>query len=308
MARIEYVAKRFTEPHQAIIDQANRIFTEYSAAGYVLTLRQLYYQFVGRDLFPATWADSETGSTNNVQSYKKLGSIMNDARLAGVVDWDLMEDRTRNLVSQPSWRSPQRLIDACASQFRIDKWAGQKFRPEVWIEKDALAGVFERVCNELQVPYFSCRGYTSQSEMWSAGQRLQKWIDGKQTPMILHFGDHDPSGIDMTRDIIDRLKLFMGGVKLERLALNMDQVEQYEPPPNPAKVTDSRAAGYIRQFGEESWELDALEPDTLAALVRDSILEVRDDDIWASAVAVEEEHRRLLAEVASNWRTLTQNL
>lgn len=290
MPKICYVRRKFSAESQALIDQANDIFAEYSAAGYILTLRQLYYQFVSRDLLP-----------NNIKSYKRLGSVINDARLSGLVDWELMEDRTRNLKQQPTWESPATIIGACARQFRIDKWETQKYRPEVWIEKDALAGVFERVCSELQVPWFSCRGYTSQSEMWVAGQRLQQWMQADQSPVILHFGDHDPSGIDMTRDIKDRLETFMGGVSLTRLALNMDQVEEHEPPPNPAKITDSRAAGYIAKFGGESWELDALPPDLLAGLVRTSIESIMDKKKWKVAVQLENEHRRKIQALSDQW-------
>jgi hypothetical protein len=179
--RICYAPKRFAAKTMAVIEQANAIFDEYSAAGFILTLRQLYYQFVSRDLL-----------ANTDDNYKRLGSIINDARLAGLVDWELMEDRTRNLARQPSWENPAEIIESAATQFRIDKWADQRFRPEVWIEKDALAGVFDRVCSEEQVPYFSCRGYTSQSEMWVAGQRLTRWIKAGQVPVIFHFGDHDP--------------------------------------------------------------------------------------------------------------------
>jgi hypothetical protein len=297
MPKICYVERKFSADSLAMIGQANRIFAEYQAAGYILTLRQLYYQFVSRDLLP-----------NNVQSYKRLGSVINDARLAGLVDWELMEDRTRNLQVQPAWSNPAEIVSACAQQLRIDKWADQDYRPEVWCEKDALAGVFERVCQELQAPYFSCRGYTSQSEMWVAGRRLAAWTKKGQTPLIFHFGDHDPSGIDMTRDITDRLELFMGGVKLERLALNMDQVEEHEPPPNPAKITDSRAAAYIEMYGDKSWELDALPPDVLAGLVRDAILAVRDEDEWQAAVERENEHKRLLGAVSQQWTSLTDGL
>src|SRR5262249_10346260 len=159
-----------------------------AAQGYNLTLRQLFYQFVSRDLIP-----------NNVRSYKRLGSIINDARLAGLIDWSAIEDRTRNLHELPCWRTPAGIIRSCAQQYRTDLWAKQENRVEVWIEKEALAGVFERVCDELRVPFFSCRGYTSQSEMWVAGHRLKRIIDAGQRPVILHFGDHDPSGMDMTR-------------------------------------------------------------------------------------------------------------
>lgn len=139
-------------------------------------------------------------------------------------------------IEPGTWDDPADWIRSGARQFAIDKWATQPYRLEVWIEKDALAGVFRRVCSELQVPYFSCRGYTSQSEMWEAAQRLARWEQAGQTPIVFHFGDHDPSGIDMTRDIKDRLDLFGASgachIDLRRLALNMDQVEQYSPPPN----------------------------------------------------------------------------
>jgi hypothetical protein len=297
MPKIMYVSKSFAASSQELIDRANDIFAEYEAARFILTLRQLYYQFVSRDLLK-----------NNMQSYKRLGSVINDARLAGLIDWNLMEDRTRGLKAQTSWNTPASIINACAQQFRIDKWADQQYRPEVWIEKDALAGVFERVCTELQVPYFSCRGYTSQSEMWVAGQRLKKWSDGGQVPIIFHFGDHDPSGIDMTRDITDRLEMFMGGIELTRLALNMDQVEEYAPPPNPAKITDSRATAYIQKFGRESWELDALPPEVLANLVRNAILGVRQNQRWKTAVEREDEHRRLLGQVSDQWEKITEGM
>jgi hypothetical protein len=175
--------------------------------------------------------------------------------------------------------------------------------------------VIEDVCERLDVPYFSCRGYTSQSEMWVGAQRIFKWASSpvgsgrkRQTPVIFHFGDHDPSGKDMTRDIVDRLKLFMGGVKLERLALNMDQIEQYKPPPNPAKITDSRAAAYIAEFGEDSWELDALEPKVIVALIERSIAGLRNDKIWKEDLARMEKEKALLNKAAENWDKIAEDL
>lgn len=144
--------------------------------------------------------------------------------------------------------------------------------------------------------------------MWGASQRLQRYMDAGQTPIILHFGDHDPSGIDMTRDIIDRMRLFIGHVKIDRLALNMDQVEEHQPPPNPAKLSDSRCEKYIEVYGDESWELDALDPTTLAGLVNTAIEGLIDKREWAKAVAIEEEHRRKLAVVAGQWDKLTRRL
>jgi hypothetical protein len=296
MPKICYVARSFSRKTQTIIDQANGIIGEYAAQDFDLTVRQLYYQFVARGLLP-----------NSQKNYKRLGSIVNDARLAGLIDWNRITDRTRNLESLSHWESPKDILSACASQFRLDKWEGQTYRPEVWIEKEALAGVFERVCKELDVPYFSCRGYTSQSEMWAAGQRLKQWSSLAYTPIIFHFGDHDPSGIDMTRDIEDRLQMFVGGIELQRLALNMDQVGTYKPPPNPAKTTDSRYANYIKVHGHESWELDALDPTVLANLVRNAIGAIRDEVTWNCQVSAEEEHKRLLVIASNKWHDITKS-
>jgi len=284
MPRICYRNHNFTNSSLDIIDVANDIIDEYMGQGYVLTLRQLYYQFVSRDLL-----------ANTQRSYKRLGSIVNDARLAGLMDWEAIEDRTRSLSRLSSWGSPGEIVDACSRQFRYDKWERQDFRIEVWIEKEALAGVFERVCNELDVPFLSCRGYGSQSVMWRAARRIES---RQQDTVILHFGDHDPSGIDMSRDIVDRLEVFGVDVDFYRLALNMDQIDEYTPPPNPAKITDSRARVYISEYGHESWELDALDPAVLENLVRRHVHVYRDDRLWAEDVEREEDARRRLKELS----------
>lgn len=294
MPCVAYVPKNFAPETQQVIEQAREICEAYASQGFDLTLRQLYYQFVSRDLIP-----------NKDSEYKRLGSIINDARLAGELDWNFIVDRTRNLRSLAHWESPQDIMRAVGSQYRVDKWAEQPRRVEVWIEKDALVGVIERVCNRNDVPYFSCRGYTSQSEVWSAAQRLLGYARAGQTPVILHLGDHDPSGIDMTRDIGARLDLFMRdegeAVAIQRLALNMDQVRKFKPPPNPAKLTDSRCAGYIKVHGDESWELDALEPSVIDKLIQSSIDQLRDEEAWDKAEAQEAEARKLLTLAARGW-------
>ena len=192
-------------------------------------------------------------------------------------------------------------MKAAVNSYRVDKWARQPNRIEVWVEKDALIGVIEVPCRRLDVSYFATRGYTSQSEMWEAARRLQEWRDNGQTPIILYLGDHDPSGIDMTRDVIDRLDLFAGSISVDRLALNWNQVEQYAPPPNPAKLTDTRADAYIAEFGLSSWELDALDPATLAGLIENAVEQFRDPDLWADAIEEEEDGLRLLREAADRW-------
>ena len=290
MPLICYVPKSFRPDTQTRINQANEIIVEYQAQGFKLTLRQLYYQFVSRDLIP-----------NTVQSYKSLGDVVNDGRLAGLIDWDAIEDRTRNLRSSPHWSSPRSIVRACADQFAVDLWDTQENYVECWIEKDALVGVIEGICNELDVPFFACRGYTSQSEMWGAAQRLiERENRGKKTT-IIHLGDHDPSGIDMTRDIQDRLELFGSTAVIHRIALVYDQIEQYNPPPNPAKTTDARYQSYANKYGDESWELDALEPRVIVDLIREAVQDRLDQDTWEEALERQQTGRDQLGKVSRRW-------
>ena len=294
-----FVPKDFRKDSYAVIVAANKIIDEYREQGYRLTLRQLYYQFVARDLI-----------ANTMRSYKRLGSIINDARLAGLVDWSAIEDRTRNLESNPHWHDPESIIASAAHSYRIDKWDNQKFRVEVWIEKEALAGVIAGICRELDVDHFACRGYVSQSEQWAAGKRFARYVNDGQLPVVLHLGDHDPSGIDMTRDNDDRLAMFARSrdVEVRRLALNMDQVDQYNPPPNPAKLSDSRIHQYAARFGTESWELDALEPSVISDLIRGAVDEYRDMALWDETVEREQRERDTLFAVKDRWSEVAEFL
>lgn len=220
-----------------------------------------------------------------------------------MVDWEAIEDRTRSMKQESHWSGPEDILDACAKSFQFDKWERQPNRVEVWIEKEALAGVLESCCPDLDVPYFACRGYVSQSEMWRAANRMKRYETyyGAEKVYILYFGDHDPSGMDMSDDVSRRMEVFGADVVVERLALNMDQIEQYSPPPNPAKVSDARAKAYIAQFGDESWELDALEPSVLVGLVRTRVLQLRDQYLWDERVEQEQQERANLGLLASQY-------
>jgi hypothetical protein len=291
MPKIEYIKQRFNSKAVRMIGICNEIIETYMAEGYQLTLRQLYYRLVSKNII-----------ANKKTEYKQLVALVNNARLAGRIDWDAIIDRTRNLASVPHWGSPTEVVEACAKQFRLDRWANQPFRPEVWIEKDALVGTIEGVCDELHIPYFSCRGYTSQSEMWSGAQRMLSHLSNGQRPFIIHLGDHDPSGKDMSRDICHRMELFIGEeVKFKRIALNMTQIKKYEPPPNPVKLSDSRCQGYISEFGHDSWELDALEPRVIRNLIANQVASIVEDNAWSKDTKLENKYRAELGKVAAKW-------
>lgn len=297
MPKIQYIEKKFRPDSLLLIQKINQVVDDYHAQGYDLTLRQVYYQMVARDIIP-----------NNQRSYKNLGSLINDGRLAGLIDWNAIEDRTRNLRGNSHWSTPGSVIGSAAYSYHLDHWKGQRNYLEVWVEKDALIGIVGQICRQLDVNHFSCRGYVSQSEMWSAAGRLKRHYDAGQNIVLLHLGDHDPSGKDMSRDIVERLSLFgVEVISFRRLALNMDQIETYNPPPNPAKLTDSRANGYIREFGRESWELDALEPQVITDLIRENVEEFRDNTVYEEVVSQEREEKQFLEELAENWYGVSDN-
>lgn len=289
--KIQYVSKRFNRSSKIVIQKANDIIEAFEVQGYQLNLRQIYYQFVARNVFPQEWFDEKLNTFNTQKNYKKLGSILSDARLAGLVSWEAIEDKTRFIRANQHWESPGQILEAAAEGYYKDRWEDQEYHLEFWIEKDALIGILETVCRKHDVAHFSCRGYVSQSEMWRAAQRLK--AAGAEC-IIFHLGDHDPSGIDMTRDIQDRLNIFGASVDVQRIALNMDQVKKYDPPPNPAKTTDSRYQSYISEYGQESWELDALEPKVIEQLVEKHIEKYVDHDMVADVEELEEKGQRKL--------------
>lgn len=297
MSHEAFISRVFRPNSMAIIEQANDIIQDYADQGFTLTLRQLYYQFVARDLI-----------ANKQTEYKRLGSIINDARLAGLIDWDAIEDRTRNIRKVNTWDDPQSIVSAVAQQYKEDLWASQCNVVEVWIEKDALIGVVEPVCNRWRVPYFACRGYSSQSEQYAAGKRFERILIEGRRPIVLHLGDHDPSGIDMTRDNRERLTTFAhDDVEVRRLALNYDQVRRFRPPPNPAKETDSRSGQYRALYGNSSWELDALDPRTIDTLIDDEIRSLLDMTAWDEAKRAERRNRNIISAVHERWDEVTEH-
>ena len=282
-----------------VINQANEIIEEYQADGFDLTLRQLYYQFVSRDLIP-----------NSQKSYSRLGDIISNARLNGDIDWRAIKDRTRQLKENLHFENPAEAIENISEWYKIDTRADQETYIECWVEKEALVGVVERACRRLDIPFFACRGYVSQTAMYEASKRFQKIQEYQyKNVIILHLGDHDPSGIDMTRDIAERLNTtFCIPVEIRRIALNMPQIEKYNPPPNPAKLTDSRVGGYLKKYGSQSWELDALDPKTITALIEKEANKFTDIEKRNLLIKRLNEQKQLLIKCSSNWQEITEYL
>jgi hypothetical protein len=292
MAKIAYIDKKFYSNSRYLIQESDAILEHYAELGFgFMSLRQLFYQLVKSNKIP-----------NNKKSYFNLGNIIGDARLAGYIDWDHLEDRARQVRGITTFDSPLHLLHDGYQTYRIDMWENQAVRPEIWIEKDALSGVFERICGKLGVNLLACKGYLSLSEAHEAAMRFQRIQDEQdQTPIVFHFGDHDSSGLDMTRDIISKFDIFIGGADVRRIALTMDQIKQYDLPPQYSKMSDPRAEAYRQKYGSHSWELDALDPITLNDLVEGAVKGVRDEDKWNESLEREAEETNALRNVHKHW-------
>jgi hypothetical protein len=288
------------------IRQANLIIAEYEAMGYKLTLRQLYYQFVARG-----WLE------NIQQNYKNLGATLSRARLAGFVDWDAIEDRTRSMEGA-SWgyANVSHYVKHIAHGYQIDIWKGQDTYLEVWVEKEALAGIVEKALEDLRIGYLCCRGNVSQSEMYAAGKRFEEMAETGRECHVFHLGDHDPNGIDMSRDNRERLELMSNyNVEFHRIALTMEQIEELNPPPNPTKE-DTRLENYRDYMSEygytgdniPSWELDALSPSYIENLITRSVSFYIDPDLMNQRRDLEAEGERQLQKIADNWQAVREFL
>ena len=254
---------RLSKANRIMLERINTILEEYRNDGYVLTLRQLYYQLVSKDII-----------TNNDREYAKLSNILKKGRMAGIVDWSAIEDRVR-VPKLPYWvRDVQHAIQDTIEQYRVDRMQGQQRNIEIWVEKDALSNVLFRVTSKYHIRLMVNRGYSSISAMYDAHRRL------RSGDVILYFGDHDPSGKDMVRDIRERMEEFGREVDVRPVALTMEQIRRFNPPPNPAKITDPRAKWYIREYGRTSWELDALPPRELIRLAEEAVEELIDLDLY----------------------------
>lgn len=274
MGKVAYQDKRLQGPKLARVMACAEIAEEYLSKGYVLTVRQLYYQLVARGKVE-----------NTMKSYQNVVMAVLDGRLNGLIDWDAVEDRTRELVVRSRWTSPSEIVQSCAKQYHEDMWSTQERRVFVVVEKEALAGVLDPICHRWDVPLLAARGYASASVVreFALTQLQRWWRKSDQASVVLYLGDHDPSGIDMPNDLGGRLRLFAGSeveIEVRRIALNMDQVEEVKPPENPAKKTDSRFDAYEAEFGDKSWELDALTPEYLEELVERHIKGELDMKAW----------------------------
>jgi hypothetical protein len=265
---------------KAVIDQYPNI---------KMTVRQVYYRLVAQQKLP-----------NSTSSYNRVKRVLTEARLEGTVSFDSIEDRTRSIISPDgeqeesvgrytrSWEAHIRNLD---EHYDLPRWWGQPSKVVVLVEKQALQGLFMDVCEERAVDLLVCRGYPSLTVLYKLAKSLRRCEEDVQ---LLYFGDYDPSGLDIDRNVEERLSEDFGATfTFERIAISLDQIEEYDIPPAPAKLTDSRTRGMEEKYGEAMQvELDAIDPPDLQTIIGDAIDAHFDEDIYDNDRADELENRR----------------
>lgn len=269
--------------------EARQIALQY---GGNLTVRQLYYRLVA------------TGKIHSKQSeYQRLVAGLSAHRMRGLFPFEWLLDRTRE--SRPgSYGFDRTNVDDAMGQaagvirslpeelINRARWRGQPTHVSVWVEKEALAGMFEQPCNSLGVSWFVCRGYPSLSSLYEWTLQVEQAVERDRAiedVVVLYFGDHDPDGFEIPRSAIRNIeeiirleRLDIPTPRLERVALSIDQIRAFDPPPFPAKRTSSRYQKYYDEHGvNDAWELDALEPDVLVRLIRDEVRALFDADVYS---------------------------
>jgi len=284
---------------QELLEEIQGIVESYSAQEIKLTNRQLYYQLVAGEIIP-----------NAVETYKRICTFLTDARYSGLIDWDAIEDRGRTPKRASQWNNLSDLIDSAVYSYRLPRWQDQEYYVELYCEKQAMESVLEPVATKYHI-YFGCnKGYSSASTMYELAQRIKSKISSGKKAVILYLGDHDPSGLDMVRDIRKRIIEFMvlgddpidpvgedddnKNFEVIPIALNMKQINQYRLPPNPAKITDPRAKWYFAEYGKQSWELDALKPEILMKLTESGVQRFLDVEKYNKWIEKEKEQRKAL--------------
>ncbi len=273
------------------LDEITGIIDEYEQQDIILTIRQLYYQLVARDIIP-----------NAKEIYIKVCAFITKARYAGFIDWDSIEDRGRVPKKASEWRDINNLIDSAVYGYRLPRWDDQDYYVELYCEKQAMESVLYPIARKYHIYFGVNKGYSSASTLYTIAQRIEQKINEDKKAVLLYLGDHDPSGLDMVRDIRTRICEFMrldeddDCFSVVQLALNLEQIKQYNPPPNPARTTDPRSNWYHLEYGDKSWELDALEPKVLMQITEDGILEYLNLKKYKATIKREDKEKQALVE------------
>lgn len=264
-----------------IIENSIRIVSQYQDGE--LTIRALHYQLVG------------IGMTNSLKHYKRVVGAMVKARREGLISYMAFSDHDREMIGDTDWQptSLESEVEHARDQIKLwmesfqkNRWENQDFYLEFWIEKKALQGIFQKVCFRNRVALCPCKGYPSLTFLKDAADRFEAAHYAGKKPVMVYFGDHDPSGEDIPRSIAENLLNDFGvSVHVDVRALHESQCLELNLPPAPTKSGDSRSANFT---GLGQIELDAVPPEILKQWGQQAIDEYFDESLHDELIQQQE--------------------
>lgn len=272
-----------------IVSSAIGIIEEFKAIDIILPLRQIWYKLVARHIL-----------SNTRSNYKYVSKILTEARIAGIIPYSSINDPERltsiSYFEEKNYNAHiQRAFDFTSrilNSFEYHIWENQPNYVEVWVEKNSLFDQFSEVTRKRNVSLVACKGFSSITNIHRGAERIKDEASSRNAEniIILHFGDHDPSGRDISRNIEDRLtNVFNLDVELNFIALTKEQIKLYDIPPDRTKKTDTRSKKFIEKYGDEAAELEALDPLVLRGMIDTVISDYYDKSIYQEIQEKEEE-------------------
>ena len=258
-----------------ILQASKRILKEENGK---VTIRHLFYRLVGERLLE-----------KNEREYKKLGTYLMKWRRSGDIPWSAFADNTRWYYGSTGYSSMEAALKNTRDTYRRNLWATQPVFVELWAEKDAIASILLDEAGSFGVQVFPLRGFSSGSALHNAAEHFKaQQADGKDV-YVYYFGDHDPSGLEIDKSAVRNLRDDHGvNVNFERVTVTYEDIEKYNLPTRPPKLTDSRT----KNFKGESVEIDAMPMRVLREMVNECITRHIDPGEWDKQRAIEWEERQ----------------
>ena len=300
-----YIKKRRTKKEMAEIRDAIYFLL---ASDNPMTVRQVFYRLVSNGVIQKTENEYKRTVTrlltemrlNHIDLFDTVNPILSSfftENCMPSIPFSWIADNTRWMRKPKTYSGLEHMLEKTAIFYRRDLWEKQDVHVEIWLEKEALAGVLVEITEKYDVPLMVTRGYPSITFLHTAAQEIDEI--GKPA-YLYYFGDYDPSGVDISRQVNKRINEFcFTPINFERVAVTREQIGLLNLPTRPTKKTDSRA----KNFHDESVEVDAIEPNTLRAMVEDCITQHIDGDEYERLMVIEKQERESLKAIASNFRS-----
>jgi hypothetical protein len=256
-----------------------------------ITGRGVGYKLFTRGLIPSM------GRADMKRVYRNL----KDAREDGTIPWSWIVDENRDLERAASWNDPDEFAREITNAYRREFWNEQPVRCEVWSEKGTVRGVLRPVLDKYGLGFRVMHGFSSATSVYDVAQ------SNDERPLIaLYVGDFDPSGMFMSEeDLPARLKEYGGDhVELRRIALTGEHVLGLPSFPASDKRTDPRFKWFTGRYGDQCWELDAMDPNDLRDCVEEAIKELIEPVAWERCECVNAAEKNNLKEFLEKWRSL----